>query len=79
VTIVELRAWIRILIYMGIKKQPARKHYWSRCELLQYKVIPKVMSYRRWESIQRCLHLIDNATVVRDCKLPGYDKIAKVR
>jgi hypothetical protein len=77
--VVELRAWIGILIYMGIKKQPARRHYWSRCELLRCKVIPTVISCRMWESIQRCLHLVDNTRVVRDCKLHGYDKIAKMR
>jgi hypothetical protein len=26
-TIVELRAWIGILVYMDIKKEPARRHY----------------------------------------------------
>jgi hypothetical protein len=45
ITIVDLKAWIGILIYMGIKKEPCRRNYWSKCELLQCQVIPKVMTY----------------------------------
>jgi hypothetical protein len=64
---------------MGIKREPCRRNYWSKCHLLHCAVIPKVMSCRRWEAITRCLHLVDNDTVVRDCTQPGYDRIAKWR
>jgi hypothetical protein len=76
-TVMELRAYIGILIYMGIKKEPCRRNYWNKCHLLHCAVIPKVMSCRRWEAITRCLHLVDNDTVVRDCTQPSYDRIAK--
>jgi hypothetical protein len=64
---------------MGIKKEPARRQYWSKCEILKYKVITKVMSCCRWEAITRYVHLVDNAKVVLDSKKPGYDKLAKYR
>jgi hypothetical protein len=76
-TIVELRTWLGILIMMEIKREPSKRNYWSQSELLQCQVIPRVMLYRRWEEIMRCLHLVVNASVVRDSKQPGYDKIAK--
>jgi hypothetical protein len=63
-TVMELWAYIGILIYMGIKKEPYRQNYWSKCELLHCAVIPKVMSCRRWESVTRCLYLVDNAIVI---------------
>jgi hypothetical protein len=64
---------------MGIKKEPARQHYWSKSEFLKCSVITKVMSCRRWEAITRCVHLVDNAKVIRDNRQPGYDKLAKCR
>ena len=37
------------------------------------------MSLGRWEDIMRCLHLVDNDSVVRDVNEPGFDRIAKTR
>jgi hypothetical protein len=78
-TMIEFRAWIGILMYMGIKKEPARRHYWSKYKILKYTIILKVMSCHRWEAITRCVQLVDNAKVIRDSKQPGYDKLAKCR
>lgn len=42
-------------------------------------LISQVMILGRWEQILRCLHLVDNANIIRDVKQPGFDRIAKTR
>jgi hypothetical protein len=79
ISIVDLRAWIGILIYMGIKNKPYRRNYWSKYELLECQVIPRMMSCRRWEDITQYIYLVDNRKVVRDSRQVGYDKLAKVK
>jgi hypothetical protein len=80
VTICELRIWFGILILMGVKKMPCRRHYWMRGEQALYcGVIPKAMSLVRWELIKRCLHLIDNAILVKEKSDPNFDRLAKTR
>lgn len=37
------------------------------------------MPRRRFEGITRCLHLVNNETLIIDRADPSYDKIAKVR
>ena len=76
----ELRAWLGIKIYMGLKPLPARRDYWSRSEeLFNCRLIASVMTMRRWEAILRCLHLTDNDKLERDRLSPNFDKIGKVR
>lgn len=65
---------------MGCKKLPSKRQYWMRGEPFIYcKLISQVMSLARWEQILQCLHLVDNANVIRDVKEPGYDRIVKTR
>ena len=76
----ELRAWLGIKIYMGLKPLPARRDYWSRSEeLFNCRIIPSVMTMRRWEAIMRCLHLTDNEKLERNRTSLNFDKIGKVR
>ena len=74
VKVQELRAWLGIKIYMGLKPLPARDE-----ELFNCRIIPSVMTMRRWEAILRCLHLTDNEKLKRDRSIPNFDKIGKVR
>jgi hypothetical protein len=37
------------------------------------------MQRTRFEAIMRCIHLVNNETMVTDQAAEGYDKIAKVR
>ena len=74
VKVQELRAWLGIKIYMGLKPLPARDE-----ELFNCRIIPSVMTMRRWEAILRCLHLTDNEKLERDRSSPNFDKIGKVR
>lgn len=48
-------------------------------KFLHCSLISEVMSRNRWEEILRCLHLVDNSTVVRDVKDPNFDRLAKTR
>jgi hypothetical protein len=51
---------------MGVKKLPAIRHYWaSGKEVLLCTVIHQIMSCKCWESITRCIHLVDNSTLLR--------------
>jgi hypothetical protein len=80
VTPKELQTWLGILIIMGVKKLPSRRHYWRKSsEVLLCAVIPRVMSYKRSDGINRCLHLVNNATIVQGKDNPGFDKLAKSR
>lgn len=76
----EIRGWLGICILMGCKKLPSKRHYWMHGGPFIYcKLTSQVMSLARWEQILRCLHLVDNAKVIRDVKEPRYDRIAKTR
>jgi hypothetical protein len=80
VHIQELKAWLGIKIYMGLKPLLARRDYWSRSEeLFNCRIIPSVMTMRRWEAILRCLHLTDNEKLERDRSSLNFDRIGKIR
>jgi hypothetical protein len=80
ITVEELEAWIGILFIMGVKKEPQRRNYWQNAdEVLRDPIIPRVMSLRRWEAINRCIHLVDNCQVQANPTLPGFDMLAKLR
>jgi hypothetical protein len=42
-------------------------------------VIPRVMSYKQWDQINRCLHLVNNDQVIQGKENPDFDKLAKSR
>lgn len=80
VDVLDIRGWLGICILMGCKRLPSHRQYWMRSEsFLHCQLISEVMSRDRWEQILRCLHLVDNNTVVRDPKDPTFDRIAKTR
>lgn len=76
----DIRGWLGICILMGCKRLPSVRQYWMRSQPFLYcELISSIMSLERWEDILRCLHLVDNATVVKDVKNPKFDRIAKTR
>lgn len=75
----ELLAWFGILMLMGLKEFPHIRCYWDRWAFYNCPLISEAMPRKRFEAIIRCLHLVDNATVVTDWDDPAYDKLAKVR
>ena len=76
----DIRGWLGICILMGCKRLPSVRQYWMRSQPFLYcSLISSIMSLGRWEDIMRCLHLVDNNTIVRDVSDPRYDRIAKTR
>ena len=80
VKIREMLAFFGICILMGIKKQPSIRNYREELEpFLLCNVNPKVMSRQRFESILRCIYLVEKCTIVKDPKALGFDMLAKTR
>ena len=76
----DIRGWLGICILMGCKRLPSVRQYWMRGQPFLYcSLISSIMSLGRWEQIMRCLHLVDNNTIVRDASDPRFDRIAKTR
>ena len=76
----DIRGWLGICILMGCKRLPSVRQYWMRSQPFLYcQLISSIMSLGRWEQIMRCLHLVDNSSIVRDVNDPRFDRIAKTR
>ena len=76
----DIRGWLGICILMGCKRLPSVRQYWMRSQPFLYcQLISSIMTLGRWEQIMRCLHLVDNSTIVRDVTDPLFDRIAKTR
>ena len=76
----EIRGWLGITILMGCKRLLSVRQYWMRSQPFLYcELISSIMSLGRWEQIMRCLHLVDNSSIVMDVKDPRFDRIAKTR
>ena len=75
----EIRAFVGVSILMGMKFLPTIRDYWKRTEFLHCSLIPRVFTQNRFESLLRCLHLVNNEIVVTERESPRYDKLAKVR
>jgi hypothetical protein len=63
-----------ILMFMALKEVPSIRVHWSKgSDLLRtYSAIVNTMSRIRFESIIRCIHLIDNKDLVSGKDDPGY-------
>ena len=75
----ELLAWFGILILMGLKEFPHIRCYWNRKPFYNCPIISEAMPRKRFEATVRCLHLVDNLSLVTDQQDAAYDKLAKVR
>lgn len=79
VTVPEMKAFIGILILMGILKLPRLELYWStKNPRISTPGISSIMSRVRFEQLFRCLHLTDNAHQTPFGQ-PGHDRLYKVR
>lgn len=78
-SVIELRAWLGMCIFMGLKQQPTIRSYWSKRRFYGCPIIKHVMSRPRFEQILACLHLVDNQSLVHDKTSADYDKIGKCR
>ena len=75
----ELRAWLGVCIFMGLKRQPTFRSYWSKRKFYGCPIVKRIMQRTRFEQILSCLHLVDNRSLVQDKTCVGYDKIGKCR
>jgi hypothetical protein len=76
----EFRAYIAMTLFMGVKKLPSTRLYWSRNEALFHcSVISQLMTRERYELITRCLHVANAPAHIMDHGSTTYDKLHKVR
>ena len=79
VTIEEMKAFVGMLIVMGILKLPRLELYWSnKYPHITTPGISNIMARVRFEQIYRFLHLNDNANN-NPFGQPGHDPLFKVR
>ena len=74
----EMKAFVGILILMGVIKLPRFEMYWSSDRLIHQEGITEVMPRTRFLQIWRYFHLADNSKVAA-LGTDGYDKIYRVR
>ena len=79
-TVPELKCFIAILLYMGMKRQPSLRSYWAKKGSTFYcPMISTLMMCRCFESTMCCLHITDSA--IYDA-IPrgtlGFDKIRQI-
>jgi hypothetical protein len=63
-TVDDIRDFIAITLIMGIVPMPSYRDYW--CKELRFAPIADVMSLKKYESIRRYLHFVDNTTMDTD-------------
>lgn len=77
-TVAEFKAWLGLLVGMGIKQLPQVSHYWSKEWVLGVPSFASVMTRDRFFVILRYLHFSDNSKMPARGQ-PGFDKLYKVR
>ena len=75
----EMKAFIGIIIYMGIIKLPRLELYWSKqYNGIETPGIARVMPLVRFEQLFRCFHVSNNVNQIPYGQ-PGHDKLFKIR
>ena len=70
----EVKAFLGLQVFFGIKQLPAIRLYWSSDPLIEVPAIQKVMSKNRFDKLSKYFHLNNSANQV-----PAHDKLFKVR
>jgi hypothetical protein len=80
-TIADLKAFMAIHMYMGMKKQPNYKTYWEKeGNFFHCPIIANIMTRELFIELRRCLHIIDPGTYKHIPKGdPCYDKLRQVQ
>ena len=78
ITLPEIRAFVGLLLVMGILRLPRLELYWTEQYPLIYTKVREVMVKTRFLAILRALHLNDSSLQVPKGQ-PGYDPLFKVR
>ena len=59
----EMKAFLGLLVLMGIQKLPGLYDYWSTDEVLHSFAIASCISRKQFLNIRRFLHFVDNDTI----------------
>jgi hypothetical protein len=80
-SVAELKAFLAIHMYMGMRRQPNIQTYWKKAgSIFHCPTISNIMSHFHFAQLQRCLHLTNPATYEHIQKGdPSYDKLRQVR
>ena len=78
-TLPEIKAYIGMNILMGLRGHSDLTDIWSSRPCLHDSYLSKVMTRDRFRALSNHFHIVDNTTVERDYKKPGYDPMHKVR
>jgi len=71
----ELRPFLAISLYMGIKIEPNGRCYWKKsCEFLWCPAISSIMTHDRYEHIIWCLHVNNDSRATTDRSKVEFDK-----
>jgi hypothetical protein len=76
----ELRAFMGVRLWMGMRKQPNIKTFWIGDDDLFY--CPKIsglFTRKRFETLSKCLHLTNMEDGMSDRSSPNYDKVGQCR
>ena len=74
----DLRAWIGLVILMGIHQLPEVQNYWSSDPLLCVPAVKTVMPSKKFKKIVETIHCNDNTTNPPRGET-GHDKLHKLR
>ena len=77
-TVEELKAFLGILIVMGLDHLPSLRLYWSRDRNFHKDRITEVFPIKRFLKVLRCLHL-NNNQIMPARGTPAFDKLYKIR
>ncbi|CAG4996426.1 unnamed protein product [Parnassius apollo] len=78
VTSADIKAFIGMIIIMGIHVLPSIDLYWSSDPLFRVNEVAEIMTCKRFKKILENLHLNDNSQIPSKSN-PDYDKLYKVR
>ncbi|XP_035208278.1 piggyBac transposable element-derived protein 4-like [Stegodyphus dumicola] len=76
ITMEELYIFLAITILQGIIRKPEIRMYWSKVEIFQSPIFPKLLSFRRYSEIKRYLHFSNNETY--DAEIHPHPKLNKI-
>jgi hypothetical protein len=75
-----LKAFLAVILIMGMKRQPNIRTYWYRePSIFHCPTISRAFSRSRFQALTNCLHVTNWETYGIERGMPGYDKLHQVR
>jgi len=79
-TVLELKVFMAIILYMGMRRQPNVKSFWyKKGSIFHCPTICELMSWNRFQLFTKCLHITNPSRYESDKAMPGYDKMGQIR